>query len=68
MLVILIDICNLFVDISKLHVIFIHLVVVDHFVNLLDPLIVHKHAVVALGDHFLASYKLVVLGFHTESH
>jgi hypothetical protein len=58
----------LIVDICQLHVALVHLVVVDDLVDLVDPLIVHEHAVVTLGDHLLATHELVVLRFHPETH
>ena len=64
----IVDICYLFVDVSQLHVALVHLVVVDDLVDLVDPLIVHEHAVVTLSDHLLPTYELVVLRFHPETH
>lgn len=64
----IVDVGNLLVDIPKLHVVFVHLVVVYHFVDLLDPLVVHEHAVVTLGNHLLPTHKLIVLRLHPETH
>ncbi len=63
-----VDISDLLVDISQLHEIFVHLVVVDHLVDFLHPLVVHEHAVVTLRDHLLPSHELVVLWLHPEPH
>ncbi len=64
----MVDISYLFVDITQLHVAFVHLVIVYHLVYFLDPLVIHKHAVVTLSYHFLPSDEFVILRFHTISH
>lgn len=68
LVMIMVDISYLFVDITQLHVAFVHLVVVYHLVYFLDPLVIHKHAVVTLSYHFLPSDEFVILRFHTISH
>lgn len=66
MLVISIDICDLLVDVTKLHMVLVHLVVVDYLIDLLDPLIIQEHRIVALCYDFLSAYKLIILGFHAK--
>ena len=48
LIMLIIDVCNLLIDIAKLHVIFIHLIIVDDFIDFLHPLVIHEHAVIAL--------------------
>ena len=57
-----IDISNFLILFSKLHVVTIEFIVVDNLVDLFDPLIVHEHLVVAVGDGFFAGDELLVLG------
>ena len=63
-----VDVCDLLVNVSQLHVVFVHLVVVYHFVYFLDPLVVHEHAVVALRNHLLPTHEFVVLRLHPKTH
>lgn len=65
---VVVDVCDLLVDISQLHVALIHLVVVNHLVYLLDPLVVHEHAVVTLSNHLLTPHEFVVLRLHSVTH
>jgi len=62
-----INICDLLVQLSQLHIIVVKFVVVHHLVYLLHPLVIHKHVVVPVGNRFLPSNKLLILRFHFES-
>jgi hypothetical protein len=57
-----IDISNFLILLSQLHIVIVEFVVVDDFVDLLDPFIVHEHLVVAVGDGLFAGDELLVLG------
>ena len=62
-----IDISNLSILLSQLHIVIIQLIVIDYLIDLLYPLVVHKHLVVTVGDGFLSGYELLVLGLEFVS-
>lgn len=66
MLVLAIDVSNLLVHIAQLHMVFIHLIVIHHFVDLLYPLIIEEHRVVSLSNYLLAAHELVILRFQSK--
>lgn len=67
LLMLCVDIGNLFVKFSQLHVVAVQLIVVHHLVYLLHPLVVHEHLIVPTCNCLLPSHELLVLRFHLES-
>ncbi len=63
----LINLCNLFIGMRKLYKIIIKLIIINDLINLLNPLIIHEHLVIAVGDFLLLINKLFVLWFHLIS-
>lgn len=61
-MVLSVDICYFPVQFCELHIVLIELVVVDHLIDLLHPLVIHEQLVVAIGDSLLSCYELRVLG------
>lgn len=59
-------ICDLLVDISQLHMILIHFVVIDYFIDLFHPLIVKEHRIVALCYYLLTAHELIVLRLESK--
>lgn len=59
--------CYLLVDISQLHMVAIHLVIIHHLVYLLDPLLVKEHRVVSISYYLFTIYEFVILGLHLVS-
>lgn len=63
LVVLCIDVCDLFVDVCQLHVILIEFIVVDDLVDFLHPFIIHKHLIIALSYGLLLVHELLILWF-----
>ena len=63
-----VNVSYLLVDVTQLHVTFVHFVVIYNLVDLVHPLVVHEHTVVTFCDHFFTTDELVVLRLHPKTH
>ena len=46
---------------GELHVVIVEFIVVDYFIDLLDPLVIHEHFIEAVGYSLFSGYELLVL-------
>ena len=53
--------CNFLIGLCKLHEIIVEFIVINNFVNLFDPFVIHKHFVVTVSYFFFPIHKLLVL-------
>lgn len=53
-----VDISYFFVLLRQLHEVVVEFIVVDDFINLFYPFVVHEHLIVPVRDGFFAVHKL----------